>query len=80
MLQYVAEDTRTEHAPQPESGAQDFSKLIQEEVQGLKSQRDKVFEWHKTNINGLLYLSLTKQAGTSEPLYASGHAKGKGWT
>lgn len=45
------------------STSKDFSRLIQDEVSDLKAKKGKLFEWHKTNINGLLYLSLTSEAG-----------------
>ncbi|KAK9810664.1 hypothetical protein WJX73_008554 [Symbiochloris irregularis] len=67
LSEYLDEDTEEQPA-QPDTGTQDFSKLIQEEVQELKSQRGKVFEWHKTNINGLLYLSLSKDAESVDPV------------
>lgn len=45
------------------SDATDIAAAIADEVAGLKDQSNRIFVYHKTNVNGLIYLSMRADAG-----------------
>lgn len=53
-------------AAKPAAGS-DISALIADEVADLKSDDNKPLSWHKTNISGMLYVSLSRKSGEDAP-------------
>ena len=62
LVQYLSDGT-AESGQETQADSTDFSKLLQEEVKALRSKKGNMFFWHNTNVTGLLYVRLTKEAG-----------------
>lgn len=61
-MQYV-ESTVPAATAKPAAAGSDISALIADEVEDLKSKDNQLLTWHKTNISGLIYVSLSPSAG-----------------
>ncbi len=65
-MQYVESTVPAAAAAKPAAGS-DISALIADEVADLKSDDNKPLSWHKTNISGMLYVSLSRTSGEDAP-------------
>ena len=63
-VQYFDAAVPKEEEAKPEAGAgADLGALIAEEVQALKREDSRLFQYVKTNVNGLLYLDMRRDVG-----------------
>ena len=62
-MQYLEDTSASEPGQDHQASTSDFSKLIEDEVSHIKDKKGNMFEWHKTNVHGLVYISLTSAAG-----------------
>lgn len=53
-------------AAEPAEPSKDFSSLIQSEVEDVKSKgKPKLVQYHNTNVGGIMFFILAKEAGAS---------------